>query len=215
MVIASKRGVHHNSQGTLEMDSRTEVIRKSVEGSLKCLQTDYIDLYYRHQIDPKVPAEEVAGVMSDLIKEGKILRRGISETDEAYLRRAHAVCPVTCVQNRYSIMARGHEKLFPVLEELGVGYVAFGPLANGFLSGAYGKDSKFEASDFRGFMPQYKAGAIDANRALMDYIQELAEAKGATPAQISLAWMIVKKPYIVPGHAGVFLLHKRLDEDFH
>lgn len=197
-VIASKCGVHHSSEGNLVMDSRPEIIRRSVEGSLKRLQTDRIDLYYQHRIDPKIPAEDVAGVMSDLIREGKILHWGVSETDETYLRKAHAVCPVTCVQNRYSIMARGYEKLFPVLEELGVGYVAFSPLANGFLSGAYGKDSKFEASDFRSFMPQYRAEAIDANQALTDYIKALAEEKQATPAQISLAWMICKKPYIVP-----------------
>ena len=198
VVIASKYGVHHSPEGKLVMDSRPETIRKSVEGSLKRLQTDRIDLYYQHRIDPQIPAEEVAGVMADLMKEGKILRWGISETTEEYLRKTHAVCPVTCVQNRYSMMARWHGALFPVLEELGVGYVAFSPLANGILSGAFGKNSVFEAGDFRNFMPQYTNEAMDANQELMNYIKKLAEEKQATPAQISLAWMICKKSYIVP-----------------
>lgn len=198
VVIASKFGVHHSSDGMLLVDSAPATIRKSVEGSLKRLQTDYIDLYYQHRIDPKIPAEEVAGVMSELMQEGKILHWGISETDEEYLRKAHAVCPVTCIQNRYSMMARWYEELFGVLEELNVGYVAFSPLANGVLTGAYGKDSKFEDGDFRNVMPQYTDEAMDANRALMDYIKKLAEEKQATPAQISLAWMMNKKPYIVP-----------------
>ncbi|MDE7262824.1 MAG: aldo/keto reductase [Oscillospiraceae bacterium] len=198
VVIASKCGVHHNAEGKLVMDSRPETIRKSVEGSLKRLQTDRIDLYYQHRIDPKIPAEEVAGVMADLMKEGKILHWGISETTEEYLRKAHAVCPVTCVQNRYSMMARWHGALFPALEELGVGYVAFSPLANGILSGAFGKGSTFENGDFRNMMPQYTDEAMDANQKLMDYIKALAEEKQATSAQISLAWMICKKSYIVP-----------------
>ena len=180
------------------MDSRPETIRKAIEGSLTRLQTDHVDLYYQHRIDPKVSPEEVAGVMADLIKEGKILHWGISETDEEYLRRAHAVCPVTCVQNRLSMMARWYEKLFPVLEELNVGFVAFSPLANGFLSDAFKKGETFEAGDFRNFMPQYKEENYDANRELLDYVRKLAAEKNATPAQISLAWMINKKPYIVP-----------------
>lgn len=198
VVIATKCGVHHSPEGKLVMDSRPETIRNSVEISLKRLQTDHIDLYYQHRIDPKVSAEEVAGVMADLIKEGKILHWGISETTEEYLRKAHAVCPVACVQNRYSMMARWHGALFPALEELGVGYVAFSPLANGVLSGTFGKGSKFEEGDFRNKMPQYTDEAMDANRKLMDYIKGLAEEKQATPAQISLAWMICRKPYIVP-----------------
>ncbi len=197
VVIASKFGVHHSPQG-LVTDSRPETIRGALEGSLKRLQTDYIDLYYQHRIDSKIPAEEVAGVMAELIKEGKILHWGISETDETYLRKAHAVCPVTCIQNRYSMMARWYESLFPVLEELQVGYVAFSPLANGILSDAFGKGSKFAEGDYRNFMPQYKDEAIDTNQELMEYIRTLAEEKQATPAQISLAWMISKKPYIVP-----------------
>lgn len=198
VVIASKCGVHHNAEGKLVMDSSPDTIRTSVEGSLKRLQTDHIDLYYQHRIDPKVPAEEVAAVMGELIKEGKILHWGISETTEEYLRKAYAVCSVTCVQNRYSMMARWYESLFPTLEELGVGYVAFSPLANGVLSGAFGKGSKFEDGDFRNRMPQYTDEAMEANQNLMNYIKTLADEKQATPAQISLAWMVCKKPYIVP-----------------
>lgn len=137
--------------------------------------------------------------MAELIKEGKILHWGISETDEDYLRKAHAVCPVTAIQNRYSMMARWHENIFPVLEELEIGYVAFSPLANGVLSDRYNKDSKFEAgTDYRSFMPQFKPEAFDANQELFELIRAMAEDKAATPAQISLAWMLCKKPYIVP-----------------
>lgn len=195
--IATKCGVQH-ADGGLLTDARPETIRKAIDGSLKRLQTDHIDLYYQHRIDPKVEPEEVAGVMSDLMKEGKILHWGISETDEEYLRRAHAICPVTCVQNRLSMMARWHEELFPVLEELNVGFVAFSPLANGFLSDAFKKGEKFEATDYRSFMPQYKEESYDENRELLELLRKLASEKHATPAQISLAWMINKKPYIVP-----------------
>ena len=195
--IATKFGVRHENR-TLVMDSRPETIRKSIDGSLKRLGTDYVDLYYQHRIDPNVSAEEVAGVIAELIKAGKILHWGISETDEGYLRKAHAVCPVTCVQNRYSMMARWHENLFPVLEELHVGYVAFSPLANGILTDAFGKGSKFEEGDYRNFMPQYSEEAYEANRELLEMIRNLAMERQATPAQISLAWMINKKPYIVP-----------------
>lgn len=198
VAIATKCGVRHTPEG-LKTDSRPETIRKSIEGSLKRLETDYVDLYYQHRIDPKIPAEEVAGVMSELIDEGKILHWGISETNEEYLRKAHNVCPVTCIQNRYSMMARDYEVLFPVLEELKVGLVAFSPLANGVLSDQYNKDSKFEEGvDFRSRMPQYTPEAFDTNRSLFEYLRNLASEKNATPAQISLAWMICKKPYIVP-----------------
>lgn len=195
--IATKCGVQHSSEG-LVTDSRPETIRKAIEGSLERLQTDYVDLYYQHRIDPKVAPEEVAGVMADLMKEGKILHWGISETNEEYLRRAHAICPVTCVQNRLSMMARWHESLFPVLEELNVGFVAFSPLANGFLSDAFKKGETFEAGDYRNRMPQYQEEAFDSNQQLLELLRRLSEEKNATPAQISLAWMISKKPYIVP-----------------
>lgn len=195
--LATKCGVAHSPEG-LVMDSRPETIRKSIEGSLMRLQTDHVDLYYQHRIDPKVEPEEVAGVMADLIKEGKILHWGISETDEQYLRRAHAVCPVTAVQNRFSMMARWYENLFPVLEELQIGFVAFSPLANGFLTDAFKKGEKFEEGDYRNFMPQYKEENYDANRKLLELMRNLAAEKNATPAQIALAWMMCKKPYIVP-----------------
>ena len=195
--IATKFGVKHDNR-QLIMDSRPETIRKSIEGSLKRLGTEYVDLYYQHRIDPNVEPEEVAGVMADLIREGKILRWGISETDEEYLRRAHAVCPVTCIQNRYSMMARWNENLFPVLEELNIGFVAFSPLANGILSDAFAKGDKFDQADYRSVMPQYSDEAFEQNRELLSLIRTLAEEKNATPGQISLAWMLGKKPYIVP-----------------
>ena len=199
IVLATKCGVKHKGDH-LEMDSRPETIRKSVEGSLKKLQTDHIDLYYQHRIDPKVEPEEVAGVMSELIKEGKILHWGISEVDEEYLRRAHKVCPVTAIQNRLSMMYRDYETLFPVLEELQVGFVAFSPLANGFLTACYRDTSQFEQSpaDFRSSMPQFTKAGVEQNAELLDLIQTKAKEKDATPAQISLAWMMAKRPYIVP-----------------
>lgn len=180
-------------------DARPEVIRASIEGTLTRLGTDHIDLYFQHRIDPTVEPETVAGVMADLIREGKILHWGISEANEDYLRRAHAVCPVAAVENRYSMMARQYEALFPVLEELGVGLVAFSPIANGFLSGKYGKDAKFDANlDYRSSMPQFTPEAVDQNRELLALLDRIAAEKGATPAQISLAWMLCKKPWIVP-----------------
>ena len=180
-------------------DARPETIRSSVEGSLRRLQTDHIDLYFQHRIDPNVEPEAVAQVMADLIREGKITHWGISEATEDYLRRAHKVCPVTAVQNRYSMMARQHEALFPVLEELNVGFVAFSPMANGLLTGAYGKDSKFDSKlDYRSTMPQFTPEAAEENRELLQTLRNLAEEKHATPAQISLSWMLCKKPYIVP-----------------
>lgn len=198
VIIATKFGVRHTAQNALAMDSSPAAIRKAVEGSLKRLGTDYIDLYYQHRIDPKVEPETVADVMSQLIKEGKIRYWGISETTEDYLRKADAVCKVTAIQNRYSMMARRYESIFPVLEELQVGFVAFSPLANGILSNAYGKDSTFDADDYRNIMPQYKSEAFEVNKEFFAVIGNMAKKKNATPAQISLAWMLAKKPYIVP-----------------
>ena len=204
IVLATKFGIYFDmtssaTNKSLIPDSRPEVIRTSVEASLKRLGTDHIDLYYQHRLDPKVPIEEVAGVMADLIREGKITHWGLSEATEDTIRRAHAVCPVTAIQNRYSMMARWYESLFPVLEELHIGYVAFSPLANGFLSGRYDKNSKFEAGmDYRSVMPQFQPESIDRNRDLLHLLNTLAEEKNATPAQISLAWMLCKKPYLVP-----------------
>lgn len=180
-------------------DSRPETIRASVEGSLRRLGTDHIDLYFQHRMDPNVEPEAVAQVMADLIREGKITHWGISEVTEDYLRRAHKVCPVTAVQNRYSMMARQHEALFPALEELRIGFVAFSPMANGLLTARYGKNDKFDPKlDYRSAMPQFAPGAADQNRELLGLLRDLAGKKGATPAQISLAWMLCKKPYIVP-----------------
>ena len=194
VILASKCGVTHGKDHLI-MDSRPQSIRKALEGSLKRLGTDYIDLYYQHRIDPKVEPEEVAGTMSDLMKEGKIRAWGISETDEAYLRRAHSVCPVTAIQNRYSMMARWYENLFPVVEELGITYVAFSPLANGFLSGQYNEKSSFEkGADFRSNMPQYTPEGFEKSRELLQMLRDMAAEKNATPGQISLACMLCKKP---------------------
>lgn len=199
VVIATKCGVRHAPDHGLILDSRPETIRASVEGSLKKLGVETIDLYYQHRIDPKVEPEAVADTMGQLIQEGKIRHWGISETTEEYLRRAHAVCPVTAVQNRYSLMARWHESLFPTLEELNIGFVAFSPMASGFLSGAYTAESKFEpGTDYRGNMPQYTAEGFEKSRALMVLLDRLATEHSATQAQVSMAWMICKKPYIVP-----------------
>lgn len=204
VILATKFGIRFDMTAPqvnkpLVPDSRPEVIRASVDSSLKRLGTDHIDLYYQHRVDPAVPIEEVAEVMCDLMKQGKITHWGLSEAGEDIVRRAHAVCPVTAVQNRYSMMARHHESLFSALEELGIGFVAFSPLANGFLSGKYGKDTTFESgTDYRSMMPQFKSDAIERNRDLLELLNTTAAYHGSTPAQISLAWMLSKKPYIVP-----------------
>lgn len=204
IVFATKFGLtFDNPKGDgphpLIPDSSPEAIRRAVEGSLRRLRTDHIDLYYQHRIDPAVEPEVVAEVMRDLIAEGKILHWGISEANEEYLRRAHAVCPVTAMQNRYSMMARWYEALFPTLEELGIGFVAFSPLANGLLTNNFNAESKFDPhSDYRAAMPQFSKDSYDKNRFLLEYIRQLAEDHHATPSQISLAWMLGKKPWIVP-----------------
>lgn len=204
IVLATKFGIHFDMESSsvnkpLVPDSRPEVIRASVDASLKRLGTDHIDLYYQHRNDPNVPVEEVAGVMADLIKEGKITHWGLSEATEDTIRRAHAICPLTAVQNRYSMMARWYENLFFVLEELNIGYVAFSPLANGFLSARYGKDSRFEeGTDYRSVMPQFTPDAVEQNQKLLELISTVAEGKHATPGQIALVWMLCKKHYIVP-----------------
>lgn len=204
IVLASKCGIRFDETSTavnkpLIPDGRPETIRKSIDGSLRRLQTDHLDLYYIHRIDRNVPIEETAGAMKELIEAGKITHWGISEADEETLRRAHKVCPVTAVQNRYSMMYRDYEALFPVLEELQIGFVAFSPLANGLLSAKYNKDSKFEkGTDYRGAMPQFTPEAFDKNEEMIRHIKEMADKKNATPAQISLAWMLAKEPWIVP-----------------
>lgn len=204
IVIATKFGLRFDMESgkvpyPLLPDSRSQTIRRSVEGALRRLQTDRIDLYYQHRVDPGVEIEEVAGVMRDLMREGKILHWGISEASGEVIRRAHAVCPLAAVENRYSMMARHYEPLFPVLEELGIGFVAFSPLANGLLTDHYNKNSSFEAgTDYRSTMPQFRPESYDTNRRLLELIRGLAEEKRATPARISLAWILAKKPWIVP-----------------
>lgn len=204
VVITTKFGLtfdksHEPGPYPLIPDSRPESIRNAVEGSLRRLQTDHIDLYLRHRIDPEVKPETVAETMAGLIKEGKILHWGISETTEEYLRRAHAVCPVTAIQNRYSMMARWNEDIFPTLEELNVGFIAFSPLANGLLTDFYTADSKFNPqNDYRAAMPQFSRESFEENEMLFELIRGLADEKHATPSQISLAWMLCKKPYIAP-----------------
>lgn len=204
VIIATKFGIEFDKTSNatnppLIPNSRPEVIRKAVEGSLKRLDTDHIDLYYQHRFDPNVPIEEVAGVMADLIKEGKITHWGMSEATEENIRKANSVCPLTAIQNRYSMMARHYESLFPVLEKLNIGFVAFSPLANGFLSGKYNENSKFEKdTDYRTVMPQFTADGVRQNKELLELLNTLAKDKNATPAQISLAWMMCKKRYIVP-----------------
>ncbi len=204
VVIATKFGISFDrpdEPGTHKLIpcSRPKAIRRSVEDSLRRLHTDRIDIYYQHRIDPDVQPEEVAEVMADLIREGKILHWGISEATEEYLRRAHRVCPVTAVQNRYSMMARHHERLFHVLEELGIGFVAFSPLANGVLTTCYTADSRFDAAtDYRASMPQFRKESFELNRKLFALLDRLAEDHHATPSQIALAWMLCKRPWIVP-----------------
>ena len=213
VVIATKMGVHHNEDLSLTVDSRPETIRKSVEGSLRKLGTDYIDLYYQHRIDPKVEPETVAETMAALIKEGKIRYWGISETTEEYLRRANAVYPVTAIENRYSMMARWHESIFPTCEELNIAFVAFSPMANGFLTGKYTPNTKFEGKqDYRAGMPQYTQEGYEKAKALLELLTGMAQEKNATMGQLSLAWMICKKPYIVPIPGSRKI--SRLEENF-
>lgn len=204
IVLASKCGIRFDESSPevnkpLIPDGRPESIKKAIDGSLSRLQTDHLDLYYIHRIDRSVPIEETAGAMQELMDAGKITHWGISEADEETLRRAHGVCPVTAVQNRYSMMYRDYEALFPVLQELNIGFVAFSPLANGFLTARYNKDSKFEkGTDYRSVMPQFTPEGMEKNREMIAYLMDLADRKNATPAQISLAWMLAKEPWIVP-----------------
>lgn len=211
VIIATKFGVTHKGNH-LELDSTPAKIRQSIEGSLKKLQTDYVDLYYQHRIDPNVEPEVVAGVMKELIEEGKIKAWGISEVNEDYLRRAHAVCPVTAIENRYSMMATWYENLFDVCEELGITYVAFSPLANGLLSGKFTPQSTFDKGDFRNEMPQYKEEGYKKAEKLLDLLKNLSEKKNCTMAQLSMAWMLCKKDFIIPIPGSRKL--ERLEENF-
>lgn len=198
IVLCTKCGVRHLGDH-LEMDSRPETLRKSLEGSLKRLGTDYIDLYYQHRVDPKVEPEVVAETMAQFIKEGKIRAWGISAVGEDYLRRANAVCPVSAVQNMYSLIDRDTETLFPALEELGVTLVAFTPLAKGFLSGKYLERPTFDhPEDNRSGRYQFSEEGFVHYQAVLELIRSMAQEKGATMAQIALAWMMCRKPWIVP-----------------
>lgn len=194
------------------LDSKPDSIRKQIEGSLERLGVDYIDLYYQHRIDPDVEPEAVAQVMKELIAQGKIKHWGLSCAPEEYLRRAHAVCPVTCIEDQYSMVFRQPEKgMFDVCEELGVGFVAYSPLGNGFLSGKYTKDTKYAEGDFRASMGRFKPEVMDRNQALLDLLKDIADKKNATSAQIVLAWEIAQKNYIVP-IPGTTKMH-RLEEN--
>lgn len=199
VVIATKFGVQHNPDRSLKLDSSPETIRKSVEESLEKLQTNYIDLYYQHRIDPNTEPEEVARVMKELMEEGKIKAWGISEANEEYLRRAHAVCPVSAIENRYSMAARWHENLMPVCKELAIQYIAFSPMANGLLTGQYTSSTKFEGKqDYRTNMPQFSEAGYAKASPLLEYLDQLAKEKNCTMAQLSLTWMIHKDPQVIP-----------------
>ena len=198
VVIATKFGISMQD-GKQVQDSRPERIRKSIEGSLKRLNTESIDLYYQHRVDTTVPIEDVAGTMKDLIQEGKIIHWGLSEAGVKTIRRAHVVHPVTAVQSEYSLWWRRPEaELLPTLEELGIGFVPFSPLGKGFLTGSFNKDSKFGKSDFRNIVPRFTPEALETNQVLVDLLKTVAEQKNATPGQIALAWLLAQKPWIVP-----------------
>jgi aryl-alcohol dehydrogenase-like predicted oxidoreductase len=198
VVIATKFGIKLQA-GKQVQDSHPLQIRQSIEGSLKRLNANVIDLYYQHRVDTQVPIEDVAGTMKDLIREGKIKHWGLSEAGVQTIRRAHAVQPVTAVQSEYSLWwRRPEEALLAALEELGIGFVPFSPLGKGFLTGTISKDAKFDESDFRSIVPRFTPGALAANQALVDLLKQVAQAKKATPAQISLAWLLAQKPWIVP-----------------
>ena len=198
VVIATKFGIR-TENGQQVQNSRPERIRESVDGSLKRLRTDVIDLYYQHRVDPNVPIEEVAGTVQDLIRQGKVLHFGMSEAGVKTIRRAHAVQPVTAVQSEYSLWWRRPEaELIPTLEELGIGFVPFSPLGKGFLTGTIDENTTFVKSDFRNVVPRFTTEARKANRALVDVLREIAQNKQATPAQIALAWLLARKPWMAP-----------------
>ena len=198
VVIATKFGIKEVN-GKQVLDSKAEHIRQSVEGSLKRLKVETIDLYYQHRVDPNVPIEEVAGAVQELINEGKVKYWGLSESGVQTIRRAHAVQPLTAIQSEYSMMWRSpEEELLPTLEELGIGFVPFSPLGKGFLTGRFDKNSSFDSSDFRSIVPRFTPENLDANQGLVNLIKEVAAGKNATSAQIALAWVLAQKPWIVP-----------------
>jgi len=212
VAIATKFGIKLDASGQQVQDSQPERIRQSIEGSLKRLKVDTIDLYYQHRVDPEVPIEEVAGTVNDLIREGKVKHFGLSEAGVQTIRRAHAVQPVTAVESEYSLWWRHpEEELLPTLEELGIGFVPFSPLGKGFLTGKIDENTTFDKNDFRNIVPRFTPEARKANQALVDLLGAIAEKKKATPAQIALAWLLAQKPWIVP-IPGTTKLH-RLDEN--
>ena len=211
-VIATKFGFNIQDGKMMGINSKPEQIRKAVEGSLKRLKIEVIDLLYQHRVDVNVPIEDVAGTVKDLIVEGKVKYFGLSEAGADTIRRAHAVQPVSALQSEYSLWTRQHEKeIIPTIEELGIGLVAFSPLGKGFLTGKIDANTKFEEGDFRNRLPRFTEEARAANLALLDLINQFAEKKKATPAQIALAWVLAQKPWIVP-IPGTTKLH-RLQEN--
>jgi aryl-alcohol dehydrogenase-like predicted oxidoreductase len=200
VVIATKFGFKFGPNGQpMGLDSRPEHIKQAVEGSLKRLRTNVIDLYYQHRVDPNVPIEDVAGAVKDLIRDGKVKHFGMSEAGVQTIRRADAVQPVTALQNEYSLWWRRPEKeVLPTLEELGIGLVPYSPLGNGFLTGKMSEDTKFASSDIRNTIPRFTPEARKTNQALVDLLEEIAEQKKATPAQVALAWLLAQKPWIAP-----------------
>ncbi|MCP2025583.1 aryl-alcohol dehydrogenase-like predicted oxidoreductase [Flavobacterium sp. HSC-32F16] len=211
VVIATKFGFLEGDSKK-GLDSRPEWIRKSIEGSLKRLNTDVIDLYYQHRVDPNVPIEDVAGTIKDLIQEGKVKHFGLSEAGVESIRRAHAVQPVTALQSEYSLWWRTpEEEIFPTLEELGIGFVPFSPLGRGFLTAKIDENTQFDSSDFRNTLPRFAPEARKTNQAFVDLLGKIAADKGVTNAQIALAWNTAQKPWIVP-IPGTTKLH-RLEEN--
>jgi aryl-alcohol dehydrogenase-like predicted oxidoreductase len=215
VVIATKFGFKLDPAGQrtwLGVDSRPEHIKEVAEESLKRLKTDYIDLFYQHRVDPEVPIEDVAGAIKDLIQEGKVRHFGLSEPGLDTIRRAHAVQPVTAIQNEYSLWTRTPEaEVLPLLEELGIGFGPYSPLGRGFLTGKIDESTTFESTDFRNILPRFSAEARKANQTLVDLLKSIGERKNATPAQIALAWLLAQRPWIVPIPGTTKL--KRLEEN--
>jgi aryl-alcohol dehydrogenase-like predicted oxidoreductase len=211
VVIATKFGfkIDPETGKQIGMDSRPEHIKEVVDASLKRLKTDVIDLFYQHRVHPDVPIEDVAGAVKDLIRQGKVKHFGLSEPSVQTVRRAHAVQPVTALQNEYSLWTRGPETngILQVCEELGIGLVPYSPLGRGFLTGAMNKDTKIVKSDFRSMLPRFTPEAMEANQALVDLLKRMAEQKKATPAQIALAWLLAQRSWIVP-IPGTTKLHR-------
>jgi aryl-alcohol dehydrogenase-like predicted oxidoreductase len=211
-VIATKFGFDLEGADRGGLDSRPETIRRSVDGSLRRLRTDTIDLLYQHRVDPSVPIEDVAGTVKELVEAGKVRHFGLSEAGVQTIRRAHAVQPVTALQSEYSLWWREPEEaILPALEELGIGFVPFSPLGRGYLTGKLDERTEFESSDFRSTLPRFDPEARKANRAVVELLERVAAAKGATAAQVALAWVLAQRPWIVP-IPGTTKLH-RLEEN--